>query len=55
MTLIARPLAVVSMLIAALAAAVALAAPAQAQARPEPCIPGMTPPIWDGAPDYSCH
>ena len=54
MTLIARPLAVVSMLLAALFVAVALAAPAQA--RPiEPCIPGATPPIGDGAPDFSCH
>ena len=58
MTLIARPLAAALMLVVALAAAVVLAAPAHAAAPPQvpdPCIPGMSPPIWDGAPDFSCH
>ena len=55
MTLITRPLAVLLMLALALCTAVALAAPAAADAGPKPCIPGMSPPIWDGAPDFSCY
>lgn len=59
MTLIARPLAVLMMLVLALGMALALAAPASAAAAPpevpDPCIPGASPPIWDGAPDFSCY